>query len=180
MCIWYTGMVMLLKHSGVLRSVLKHQIGTQVLGLDPAKQPGEDEIRRAKRRLCLLTHTDKTDSPGARVAFNAVIEAADTLLDASRRARYDADMRRAQTQAAAAAAGATGGEHSEGVCVNIKCVSLYHWSSIYLISGHGQSLFTDSLFTRLTYLVSVPPDAGASWRLPSSRSPDSKPSQAPR
>ena len=87
-----------------------------MLGLDARTEPDAAEIRRAKRRLCLATHSDKTASPGAATAFNVVIAAAEVLLDPAMRARYDTGMRAAGGAPAPAPAAAAPGCHDAGSC----------------------------------------------------------------
>ncbi|SHJ68794.1 DnaJ domain-containing protein [Hymenobacter daecheongensis DSM 21074] len=60
----------------------------QTLGLDEGASA--EEIRRAYRRLVLLTHPDRTPDPAAHARYLLVNEAYEVLSDARRRAGYDA------------------------------------------------------------------------------------------
>lgn len=53
-----------------------------------------DDIRRAYRRLVLLTHPDRTTDPTQHRRYLAVNEAYETLGDRARRIRYDAQLAR--------------------------------------------------------------------------------------
>jgi|GEM_PF-1771039 len=60
----------------------------QTLGL--GEQASADDIRRAYRRLVLLTHPDRTPDPAAHARYLAINAAYDVLGQARRRAGYDA------------------------------------------------------------------------------------------
>jgi hypothetical protein len=49
----------------------------------------KDQIKRAFRQRAILAHPDKTADPRAAEAFNAIDEAAETLLDDKAREEYD-------------------------------------------------------------------------------------------
>ena len=78
------------------------QLQMQVLGV--ACTADDDAIRRAKRNLVLVTHPDKTLSPGARQAFERVTAAHDLLSIAWQREQYVRDMAHAAAAARQAAA----------------------------------------------------------------------------
>jgi hypothetical protein len=63
-----------------------------VLELD--ERASSDDIRRAYRRLVLLTHPDRTTDPTQHRRYLAVNEAYETLGDRARRIRYDAQLAR--------------------------------------------------------------------------------------
>ncbi|WP_022821940.1 J domain-containing protein [Hymenobacter norwichensis] len=63
-----------------------------VLELDERASP--DDIRRAYRRLVLLTHPDRTTDPTQHRRYLAINEAYETLGDRARRIRYDAQLAR--------------------------------------------------------------------------------------
>ncbi|MBO0356974.1 J domain-containing protein [Hymenobacter sp. BT186] len=63
-----------------------------ILELDERASP--DDIRRAYRRLVLLTHPDRTTDPTQHRRYLAVNEAYETLGDRGRRLRYDAHLAR--------------------------------------------------------------------------------------
>lgn len=70
----------------------------------------EGELRKRYRRYSLLFHPDKDDSDAARVAFERVGTALETLLDPQLREAYDEtllDPRRASAPAASSARGAS-------------------------------------------------------------------------
>ncbi|KAL7541974.1 hypothetical protein ACHAWF_012903, partial [Thalassiosira exigua] len=67
------------------RSILSHSCHYDVLGI--TKSATSEEIRKAYRRRCVLTHPDKTD--GDRSAFDKVAEAYDVLGCEVKRERYD-------------------------------------------------------------------------------------------
>jgi molecular chaperone DnaJ len=50
---------------------------------------GEDEIKRAYRRLAMEYHPDRNGSPGAEAKFREIAEAYEVLIDPERRAVYD-------------------------------------------------------------------------------------------
>jgi curved DNA-binding protein CbpA len=52
-----------------------------------------DDIRRAYRRLVLLTHPDRTPDPAAHARYLAVNAAYETLSDPTRRQAYDNGLR---------------------------------------------------------------------------------------
>ncbi|GAA3918218.1 J domain-containing protein [Hymenobacter algoricola] len=58
--------------------------------LDLTEQASTDDIRRAYRRLVLITHPDRTPDPAAHARYLAINEAYDVLGNARRRAGYDA------------------------------------------------------------------------------------------
>lgn len=62
-----------------------------VLGVSEQATP--DDIRRAYRRLALLTHPDRTPDPAAHQRFLAVNEAYEALNEPSRRYFYDTQLR---------------------------------------------------------------------------------------
>ncbi|HEX8428453.1 J domain-containing protein [Hymenobacter sp.] len=62
-----------------------------VLGISEQATP--DDIRRAYRRLVLLTHPDRTPDPAAHQRFLAVNEAYEALNEPSRRYFYDTQLR---------------------------------------------------------------------------------------
>ena len=70
---------------------------------------GEDEIRRAYRRACILLHPDKNPSEKAPVAFKRVQDAWDALSSPYSRAEYDADV---DNGGSASGAAAEEGAHS--------------------------------------------------------------------
>ncbi|HEX8505987.1 MAG TPA: J domain-containing protein [Hymenobacter sp.] len=63
----------------------------QALELPETATP--EDIRRAYRRLVLLTHPDRTPDPAAHARYLAVNAAYETLSDPARRQAYDAAMR---------------------------------------------------------------------------------------
>lgn len=63
-----------------------------ILELDERASP--DDIRRAYRRLVLLTHPDRTTDPSQHRRYLAINEAYETLGDRARRIRYDAQLTR--------------------------------------------------------------------------------------
>ena len=94
--------------------------------LQVASNSDADAIRRAKRRLSLATHPDKSPVPGAREAFELVTEAADHLLDEKKRVRYARDLA-ASVEAAAASADRTGSSDEDaigGIYMHAGCVTL--------------------------------------------------------
>lgn len=62
-----------------------------VLGVSEQATP--DDIRRAYRRLALLTHPDRTPDPAAHQRFLAVNEAYEALNEPTRRYFYDSQLR---------------------------------------------------------------------------------------
>lgn len=62
-----------------------------VLGISEQATP--DDIRRAYRRLVLLTHPDRTPDPAAHQRFLAVNEAYEALNEPTRRSFYDTQLR---------------------------------------------------------------------------------------
>ncbi|WP_375433869.1 J domain-containing protein [uncultured Hymenobacter sp.] len=62
-----------------------------VLGVSEQATP--DDIRRAYRRLALLTHPDRTPDPAAHQRFLAVNEAYEALSEPNRRYFYDTQLR---------------------------------------------------------------------------------------
>ncbi|HEX8350975.1 MAG TPA: J domain-containing protein [Hymenobacter sp.] len=60
--------------------------------LEVAEQASASEIRRAYRRLVLLTHPDRTTDPAAHARYLLINEAYETLSDPARRQRYDAAL----------------------------------------------------------------------------------------
>ena len=58
----------------------------------PATAPAAD-IRRAYRRLVLLTHPDRTPDPAAHARYLAINAAYEVLSDPARRAAYDSSFR---------------------------------------------------------------------------------------
>ncbi|SHL25312.1 J domain-containing protein [Hymenobacter psychrotolerans] len=61
--------------------------------LEVSEQATAQEIRRAYRRLVLLTHPDRTPDPAAHRRYLAINEAYETLSSAARRQQYDAGLR---------------------------------------------------------------------------------------
>ena len=59
----------------------------KVLGL--AKGAGEDEIKKAYRKLALKFHPDKNKSAGAEERFKEIAEAYEVLSDKKKREIYD-------------------------------------------------------------------------------------------
>ncbi|GAA4366931.1 hypothetical protein GCM10023185_38410 [Hymenobacter saemangeumensis] len=62
---------------------------THYQALELPETASQDDIRRAYRRLVLLTHPDRTPDPVAHGRYLAVIAAYDTLSDPARRQAYD-------------------------------------------------------------------------------------------
>lgn len=62
----------------------------KILGV--ARNASEEDIRRAYRRLALLYHPDKNDSPMAEEMFLEVAEAYEVLSDRDARASYDLQL----------------------------------------------------------------------------------------
>eukprot|EP01012_Entosiphon_sulcatum_P006431 TRINITY_DN13034_c0_g1_i1.p1 TRINITY_DN13034_c0_g1~~TRINITY_DN13034_c0_g1_i1.p1 ORF type:complete len:272 (-),score=35.46 TRINITY_DN13034_c0_g1_i1:9-824(-) len=58
-----------------------------ILGVAP--DSSEDDIKRAYRKLALVTHPDKNTSPGSEEAFKAVGKAFSILSDPQKRANFD-------------------------------------------------------------------------------------------
>ncbi|UOG74494.1 J domain-containing protein [Hymenobacter tibetensis] len=67
-----------------------------ILGI--SEQASPNDIRRAYRRLVLLTHPDRTPDPDAHQRFLAVNEAYEALNDPSRRYFYDTQLRELRTR----------------------------------------------------------------------------------
>lgn len=65
---------------------------TYYMVLEVPEWAAPDDIRRAYRRLVLLTHPDRTPDPAAHRRYLAINEAYDTLSNPSRRATYDARL----------------------------------------------------------------------------------------
>jgi len=59
----------------------------ELLGV--GRDAGEDEIKRAYRRLAMEYHPDRNPSPDAAAKFREIAEAYEVLVDAEQRARYD-------------------------------------------------------------------------------------------
>src|SRR5215210_2546297 len=59
----------------------------ELLGV--ARDAGQDEIKRAFRKLARELHPDVSDAPDAEHRFREVVEAYEVLSDAERRALYD-------------------------------------------------------------------------------------------
>jgi curved DNA-binding protein CbpA len=96
-----------------IKSAGRMSSGVQVLGLDHGADTAA--IRRAKRNLALLTHPDKTASPGARQALERVIAAHDYLMMPRRRDKYARDVARAaQAGKGAATAAAAVPQNADG------------------------------------------------------------------
>ncbi len=53
------------------------------------------EIKRAYKDMALLVHPDKNPSPNATAEFQVIQDAYETLIDATKRARYDAGLKNA-------------------------------------------------------------------------------------
>ena len=66
--------------------------------LSVSEQATPDDIRRAYRRLVLLTHPDRTPDPAAHQRFIAVNEAYEALNDPTRRYFYDSQLREMRNQ----------------------------------------------------------------------------------
>ncbi|QDA60589.1 J domain-containing protein [Hymenobacter jejuensis] len=60
--------------------------------LEVSEQATPDEIRRAYRRLVLLTHPDRTPDPVAHARYLSINQAYDVLIDPTRRQYYDAQL----------------------------------------------------------------------------------------
>ncbi|WP_022821937.1 J domain-containing protein [Hymenobacter norwichensis] len=67
-----------------------------ILGVSEQATP--DDIRRAYRRLVLLTHPDRTPDPAAHQRFIAVNEAYEALNEPTRRYFYDSQLREMRNQ----------------------------------------------------------------------------------
>ena len=57
--------------------------------LGVARDAGEDEIKRAYRRLAMEYHPDRNGSPDAAAKFREIAEAYEVLIEPEQRARYD-------------------------------------------------------------------------------------------
>lgn len=72
--------------------------------LEISEQATPDDIRRAYRRLVLLTHPDRTPDPAQHRRYLAINEAYETLRDPVRRQRYDFTLHRPAAPPEAASA----------------------------------------------------------------------------
>jgi len=79
-------------------------VSTHYTTLGIGEQATPEEIRRAYRRLVLLTHPDRTPDPAEHRRYLAINEAYETLSDPARRQRYDYVLRRPTAPPEAAAA----------------------------------------------------------------------------
>ena len=71
----------------LIRRIQNAQDFYDTLGV--SRDAGEDEIKKAYRKLALKLHPDKNSSPGAEDAFKRVSRAFDVLSDETKRRRYD-------------------------------------------------------------------------------------------
>lgn len=78
-------------------------MSTHYTTLGIGEQATPEEIRRAYRRLVLLTHPDRTPDPAQHRRYLAINEAYETLSDPARRQRYDYALRRPTAPPEAAA-----------------------------------------------------------------------------
>lgn len=84
-------------------SILRATNHYEVLGVE--ESASDDTLRKAKRKLSLMTHPDKAgNAPGAPDACQRVLEASDTLCDPERRRTYDEEMAIARMVASGEAA----------------------------------------------------------------------------
>ncbi|RNF02168.1 DnaJ chaperone protein [Trypanosoma rangeli] len=72
----------------------------EIFSLDPSASDVDfNSVHRAYRRFALLFHPDKDPSPAARLAFERVKLAAETLTDPLKRREYDEMMQKSHRHA---------------------------------------------------------------------------------